>query len=152
MDPVLGRFTSEDPLGAKPLARDFNKITAGNEGGCGKDGKIKPFAAGDFNLSRYTFNSPTKYRDPRGLTTAVAEYGTLQKHIMGLGALGFLLSNSSQNCHLVVEYKVVIGDNEDSPVFWACWYICPPSNIPLPVYIPVAEGGCPETMSPGMVR
>jgi RHS repeat-associated protein len=41
MDPVLGRFTSEDPIG---------------------------FRAGDFNLSRYVENRPLGYLDPHGLS------------------------------------------------------------------------------------
>ncbi|WP_198648280.1 RHS repeat-associated core domain-containing protein, partial [Cyanothece sp. BG0011] len=40
-DASVGRFISEDPLG---------------------------FQAGDFNLYRYTFNSPTNYTDPSGYT------------------------------------------------------------------------------------
>jgi RHS repeat-associated protein len=39
-DPKVGRFTSEDPIG---------------------------FSAGDTNLSRYVFNSPTNFTDPSGM-------------------------------------------------------------------------------------
>jgi RHS repeat-associated protein len=68
MDPVLGRFTSEDPIG---------------------------FGAGDFNVSRCTFNSPINYFDPFG-ENSFAERGILQRVIIDRVArcaqsLGFVI-------------------------------------------------------------
>jgi RHS repeat-associated protein len=53
MDPVLGRFTSEDPIG---------------------------FAAGDFNVARYVGNSPLNWVDPSGNVTA-KEYATFKSRV-----------------------------------------------------------------------
>jgi uncharacterized protein RhaS with RHS repeats len=51
MDPVLGRFISEDPIG---------------------------FEAGDFNVGRYVGNSPLGYFDPNGLSST-AESGIAKR-------------------------------------------------------------------------
>jgi RHS repeat-associated protein len=53
MDPVLGRFISEDPLG---------------------------FDAGDFNVQRYVGNSPYGYFDPSGMVSS-AEYAKFKSKV-----------------------------------------------------------------------
>jgi RHS repeat-associated protein len=70
-DPKVGRFTSEDPIG---------------------------FEAGDTNLSRYVFNSPTNFTDPSGLITIIipggyGETGSLPHNIKSLAQYPVLAVN-----------------------------------------------------------
>ncbi len=63
-DPSTGRFISEDPIG---------------------------FSAGDTNLSRYVFNSPTNFRDPDGESVAAGVAGGVVG--AGVGAIGHVVGS-----------------------------------------------------------
>jgi hypothetical protein len=78
MDPVLGRFTSEDLIASKMMmARQLAGTTmeerlhhmAAMKSGqlWNADASPTAFDGGDFNISRYVANSPLNYFDPTGL-------------------------------------------------------------------------------------
>ena len=100
-DPAAGRFLQQDPVG---------------------------FAAGDANLYRYAFNSPTLYRDPSGMTAAV----------------GYALMSTALKFVGDVDVKVCVSDESTRIVFTASldvrgWgveatvgFVIAPHGIPVP--------------------
>ncbi|NEQ42450.1 MAG: RHS repeat-associated core domain-containing protein [Leptolyngbya sp. SIOISBB] len=87
-DPAVGRFISEDSLG---------------------------FAAGDANLYRYVFNSPTNYTDPTGEAVALGAAAGIALPVVLIGAGLILLNNQLQP----EEDRLTIDDLGDAAQW--CW-------------------------------
>jgi RHS repeat-associated protein len=82
-DPVLGRFLQQDPLGQ---------------------------TAGDTNLYRYVFNTPTMYRDPSGMTAMVGYALQVGKITMSVvGNTDFKICMNEESTRLVYTASLDIG-------------------------------------------
>jgi hypothetical protein len=138
MDSVLGRFTSEDPLGRMPLGKDLSAVgLKGEKSPCNAGGPIKPFKAGDYNLSRYVLNSPLNYRDPDGLLasadTAVLHRKVSLGTVAGLYILGEAVRNSLVTCTYETHF-------DGSPGGRICFYLC--SDGEKISYVNPSYGNC----------
>ncbi|MBE9136916.1 hypothetical protein IQ254_06825 [Nodosilinea sp. LEGE 07088] len=87
-DPAVGRFLSEDPLG---------------------------FGAGDANLYRYVFNSPTNYADPSGeLVITATAAGVIGIAAFGVGVLAAYYALQPEETRLTPDdYRALADDAEN---------------------------------------